>query len=293
MSHFFLGSAWMEVMRKAGHIHRSIAIHTTPDPIWLGESALLKGKYWHLYGTPEPNTENDLRQILYQAKRQKAITVQCRYNMARWVDREMLERNGCQIIEPFGTWVIDLTQDLQTLWNQLHPHHRRLVRKAMRLPDLEMRPLERLQDLVPMLESTYQRGGKSNPFSMPYLEAVQSMEDPRLIRRGVYFQDRLIAGLVVPYDAQRGYFLHGGIADDAPGGISAWMHWQIFALLRELSIPEYDLGGARPDSPDPRLRGISLFKERFGGTFKPCWYFESCFRPWTRKVHSMVLSWGQ
>ncbi len=189
-------------------------------------------------------------------------------NMARWDPDEVghLIENGRT--ESFGTYTVDLLQGIDAVRAGMHSKHRYGLRKAL-AANLEAR-----FDLSPsqfdgLMQTTYKRGGKDNPFSEPYLNRLIGNEDFSCLSIGVYSENRLEAALIVPFDNRRGYYLHGASRSDAAKGASIFGQVAAMEALISRGIPTYDLGGARAETDDKRLQGIFRFKKRFKGPFEP------------------------
>lgn len=284
---FFLDEPWLTVLSQAGMISRKRPINVNDRKLWVGEYQNFGQRKWILYGSWDEHNHQGLEHVFRQAHAAGIFQVECAFNMARWTNREILETVGATITEPFGTYVVDLSLDEQTLWSGLHGKHRNMVRRAEK-DGLEIRFNLDLDPFIALMNETYARGNKNNPFPRTYFEHLFSKRSERMLLIGAFSPAGLEAGAIVPYDMSRGWFLHGASRDNGFPGAANLVHWRTMLALRDLSVGRYDLGGARQHTDDPRLQGIFRFKERFGGMFEPCWYWCKTIHP-TRKIFHDLL----
>jgi len=50
------------------------------------------------------------------------------------------------------------------------------------------------------------------------------------------------------------------------GRANRFLHYEDIRYFKEHGYETYDLGGYAKDTQDPKLQGINVFKESFGGT---------------------------
>jgi len=209
-----------------------------------------------------------LEAVLGAARRNRVDLVESTFNMARWGEAiRDLVRDGR--VEEFGTYVVDLAAGIAAVREGIHKKHRQGLRKAEKA-DLEVRTAADPVAFAELMQLTYAHGGKDNPFTASYLRRLLAPGALSQLYVGVYERGVLAAGLVVPFDERRGYYLHGASRRDAGPGASILGQVVVMEQLVARGVPTYDLGGARRETDDPRLAGIFRFKRRFGGTFEPC-----------------------
>ncbi|MBF0126848.1 MAG: GNAT family N-acetyltransferase, partial [Magnetococcales bacterium] len=183
-----------------------------------------------------------------------------------------------EVSMPFGTYLVPLAATPEALWSGLHPHHRRQISKAKKA-GVEVVWHWDATRFHPLLEETYALGGKKTQFSVPYLRTLLHHLQGRVLTVGAVNAGELVAALMIPHDAARGYYLHGGRSVGAPSGAAHLLHWEVMLRLRSMGVGAYDLGGARLETEDPRLAGIFTFKSRFGGLFEPCVWWRADVQP--------------
>ncbi|MBF0141127.1 MAG: peptidoglycan bridge formation glycyltransferase FemA/FemB family protein [Magnetococcales bacterium] len=281
---YFLGEAWITLLARTGSIARPRRLHVGGDAIWVGEYQNVRQRKWQLYGSDESGGSAWLQELFAQGRDAGVFQIECAFNMARWSDQELLHTLGVTITEEFGTYEIDLRGDEAALWSGVHSSHRTKINRGKR-EGLQVCFSFDCDPFISLMDQTYARGGDDNPFSRDYLQLLLATSGSDMLLVGITSPRGLEAGSIIPLDAERGYFLHGATRLDAPPGASALLHWQTMLALKERGIPLYDLGGARRETQNPRLKGIFQFKERFGGRFQPCWYWRKVIHPGRKWLH--------
>lgn len=285
---YFLSEHWITLLARTGAIARPRQLHVAGEKVWVGEYQNVHQKKWQLYGAWESGNSTWLQELFDQGKRAGVFQIECAFNMARWTDQDLLNTLGVTITEEFGTYEIDLEVPETTLWSGVHSSHRTKINRGKR-EGLEVRLAFDCDTFITLMEQTYARGGVHNPFSRVYLESLIALSGPDMMLVGIYSPRGLEAGSVIPIDSERGYFLHGATRHDPLPGASALLHWQTMLALKQRGVRCYDLGGARRETQDPRLQGIFRFKERFGGRFQPCWYWQKVIHPGRKWLHDRMV----
>ncbi|MBF0271863.1 MAG: GNAT family N-acetyltransferase [Magnetococcales bacterium] len=278
----FLGESWLRVMRDSGAVSDVVAVELGGERIHAGVVRGWGQSRWVLFGSWEPQPQQGLERLFEQARRAGAFAVESRFNMARWPEAVVCAAGG-EVSEPFGTYRVDLTQSEADLWKGVHSKHRNVIRRA-REQGVEMVVGVDRDGFIETMNATYQRGGRHNPFSAAYFASLFRHMESDMLAVSVHCRGRLQAAALIPFDAERGYFLHGATIDAPELGAANLLHWELMLALKARGVAAYDLGGARLHTDDPRLQGIFRFKERFGGPFEPCCH-------WRRTVHAGRYAW--
>ncbi len=276
----FQSPAWFALKRPGGEYRALELVRAGRRVGGLGVRSVRTAglvRRWELLAAPvaAPDETFDqaeaLRAVLAFARREGADLVECFSNMARWTHPEV----GAVLAEfeaeteAFGTYLLALAPGPEALRAGMHSEHRRLLRKA-EAAGVVVRPLLPPDPFVELMDETYGRGGKDRPFDEPYLRRL--IEAPGLDRLLVsaWTGDTLEAAAIVPYDRERGYYLHGASRTGCAQGATVAVQMAVISGLAAAGVVAYDLGGARRETTDERLRGIFRFKERVGGVFEDC-----------------------
>ena len=273
----FLGRGWCEHSREPGGFlflelireGQRVALCTVRDQRLPGVFRL-----WDLPAEPDlldpaVTQAEALEALLHLARRNSVDLLQSFSNMARWTDPAVPGKVAEGELLPFGTYVVDLTPGLDAVIAGMHKKQRHALRKGQRSSVTTRDSLD-AGAFVALMDETYERGGKKQPFSSRYLHRLIDGPQVPLIAVSAYAEDKLQAAVLIPHDAQRAYFLHGAARAQPVEGASVVAHGRAIELMIERGVAEYDLGGARRETDDERLGGIFKFKKRFGGEFEDC-----------------------
>jgi lipid II:glycine glycyltransferase (peptidoglycan interpeptide bridge formation enzyme) len=180
---------------------------------------------------------------------------------------------------PYGSFVIDLTQPEETLWNKFHSKHRNVVRNAAK-KGVEIRSgIEHLKTAFELVRDTLKRSD---------LGFVNYAELERLVLGLGEHVKIFIAEhqgvahgcAVVPFSGYGAYYLYGGSISNPVSGAMNLLQWEAIRMLRNLGVKRYDFVGARINpEKDSKQEGLMKFKERFGGQLARGYMWKCPIRP--------------
>jgi hypothetical protein len=208
------------------------------------------------------------------------------------------------IAAPYGTYLVDLSQDESTLWKAVHPKHRNMVRSAERSGLRVRLAPESLELAAGLVEDSFRR---SAPRFIDQLRLkwrfsrTSIVSEARSLGEHVAVlvaesQGQIQAAAIVPFSEPSAYYLHGGSADGARPGAMNLLQWEIMKHFKALGVRSYNFVGARLDpEPGSKQEGIVNFKKRFGGVLVAgfMWkYVLSPSRGWVYAVASRLRGGG-
>jgi Acetyltransferase (GNAT) domain len=206
---------------------------------------------------------------------------------------------GCTDISG-QTWIADLRDDIDAIWNRLEGRARTIVRKA-EAAGMTIRLSASKEDWRPFFQLhqvTYRRLG------VPiYPEALFRAIFEQLIPADLCYvqfaelNGELIAAQNIACYKQGGYFWHG-FASDAGRNSNAmtflWWH-SIKNLVRNGKLQWMDCGDAVLNAREGKLRQLSDFKRSFGGSLYPVFrgQINGTHKLYNRLFHLKGLVTGQ
>lgn len=196
------------------------------------------------------------------------------------------------IAAPYGTYIIDLGQPEETLWANLHPKHRNVVRNAMK-KGVEIRSgPEYLNTAYELVRNTLKR---SRLGFMNYREfkrfALALGENLKILV--AYHQGVAQGCAVVPFSDYSAYYLYGGSISHPLTGAMNLLQWESMRMFRTMAVRRYDFVGVRisPEKESKQER-LMTFKQRFGGSLVqgymwkyPIWRLK--YAVYSKAVHFM------
>ncbi len=168
---------------------------------------------------------------------------------------------------PFGSHIVDLNQDQETLWSNVHSKHRNVIKKA----EKEGVVIEKgtndklLQDYHKVDIETWER---SNVVAngLDHLNKLVKELKENIVFYVAYKDDEPQAGAIFYYNQEICYYMHGSSRNHSFTGSSNLLHWTAMLDMKAAAVRKYSFVGARiNEDPDSKYHGIQRFKERFGG----------------------------
>lgn len=192
----------------------------------------------------------------------------------------------------FGSYIIDLTHSLETIYNKIHPKHRNVIRNAENKNVSIKYGLSQLKAFYGLYEKTMER---SNMYCEPltYFETLGNTLSENKIVCGVAYCDEIPeCALLMPYTAYSTYYLYGAsIAKPSITGTMNFLHWETMKLMKNRKVNRYDFVGARlSDISNTKLEGIQNFKQRFGGQLKEGYMFKKDLSNFKCNIYDSLVS---
>jgi lipid II:glycine glycyltransferase (peptidoglycan interpeptide bridge formation enzyme) len=170
--------------------------------------------------------------------------------------------------EEFTTIVIDLTQDLETIWERMHKNScRRLINKAIK-EGVVIRVNQDYDTFFDMHSEFRKSKGLSE-----YNIDIEFMK-----KNGTLFvsefEGNIIGGIFCLSDDKNFRAMIGGsrrleenvIIHRLSGVANRLVIWEAIKYAKEMGIVNFDMGGYYTGKePDPQKEGINKFKSSFGG----------------------------
>lgn len=182
----------------------------------------------------------------------------------------------------FGSFVIDLKLDEDTLLARMHKDHRTEIRQGLRRGVTVSFDAD-LATFYEMYRQTTERAGI-------YREPIETFQ---AMQRTLGAEGRMtcavahdangtpMGGALVLHSRYSGYYSYGASIPNIPvaGAIKA-LHWQIMRFLKARGVDRYDFVGARMSSVQGTpLEGVQRFKGRFGGNLNEGWLWKLDLNP--------------
>jgi len=233
--------------RRIGPVVRHLIL-TRGAPLDAVERLSSRHRLFHFLGIVSLNdfsgSENVPRMVAGRAMRQ--------VNSARWFG--------------VGTFVLDLRETEETLWNRITSRERSQCRSArdrgVRVVLQDRPSSEDLSEFLCLYEPVAWERNLERP-TMAKLEAIASTGALTLARCASGSGAVKIVNLIYRAHDQ-GYLLFSAKSHEVPAGTGRLVHWETARDLKHRGYHFYDLGLV--GSQDPR-DGVFLFKRSLGGTF--------------------------
>ena len=184
-------------------------------------------------------------------------------------------------VSSWGTFLVDLTADVDVLWKNLNRAARKCINKCRR-ENVQVRhvtdPHEYWRSYARIKKET---GHPVNPKHVA--QAVLEEDTEHYYARFVAMQDNQVL-------ATLGAYLFNGVATEVASSLSHvareaslpaqdLLHWELMLYAKTQGCHTFDLAGVNPDSTDPKDAGIRRFKEKWGGRYVEFYRYEKRLPP--------------
>jgi hypothetical protein len=191
------------------------------------------------------------------------------------------------------TWMVDLRVGREGLWQGLEGRARTAIRKAQREGVTLRDALPGQEDLDTYFAlhlATCARTG-APPHPRRYFESIWRHFLPQRLARILFAQrnGRVIAARnFAVYKGGVGIWTAAGLDEAGSLGANALLQWEAMRTFADEGVEWSDNGEGFPGASDPKLRGLSQFKQSFGGDLVPFYRGRMDFRSRSLRVLDAV-----
>lgn len=188
----------------------------------------------------------------------------------------------------FGNYVIDLTQDEESLFANVTSKHRNMIRRGERGEIIvKYGGTELLPDYITVDKQTWRRNDIDIDHTAYYTEYVNTLKDNVVV--GVAYKDGVPqCGLIGCYNRQMFYYMFGASADRPEPGSTHLLQWKTILRMKAAGVQAYNFVGCRLNvDPGSKYENIQHFKKGFGGVLREC----NLFRMTLRRTKKRLFDW--
>jgi hypothetical protein len=194
---------------------------------------------------------------------------------------------------PFGSFRLRLhgrTED--EIFASFHSDYRNKIRAAVR----QGAQVRFGRDQFPAFYQLHAATMAQTGMPCESLEAMTRLYDvlaqtDRVLCAVVYFEERPLGGVFVPWTRHSGHYTHGGSGEDVqPAGAVRLLHWEVIRELLRRGVDHYDFVGARLTSVEgTKLEFIQRFKSRFGTQLHEGYLWKYDISPWRSRLYDWLV----
>jgi hypothetical protein len=196
---------------------------------------------------------------------------------------------------PYGTYIIDLEQPEESLWDNLHSKHRNVIRNAMKNGVEIQSGVEHMDTAYELVRATLKRSRLGFMGFEKFQRMVLGLgENVKIMiaRHGGVMQ----GCAVIPFSAHSAYYVYGGSVPNPQTGAMNLLHWEAIRLFRDLGVKRYDFVGVRINpEKGTKQDGLMMFKQRFGGDLRNGYMWKHSLHrsiPWAYSIGVRLLRGG-
>lgn len=168
---------------------------------------------------------------------------------------------------PFGTYEINLVDDIDKLFYNIQPRYRSAINNASK-GEIEIKfGYKVLKDFYSINKKTLERS-KMWVFEYNYFEKMIEHMKNNVLCAVAYYKGKPEGGVLCMYSNYGAYYLYGASEEKVSNsGLIKFLHWEVIKYFKGIGVGKYDFVGARLTNViGTKLEGIQKFKERFGST---------------------------
>lgn len=173
-------------------------------------------------------------------------------------------------LQPRAEWGLDITPDIETLWQSFHKHaryHVRLSERAAAEVTLYTPHDAPLDALYSLMQTTGQRDAFGIFDKSYYAAYLKTLRDDEGFVVLVSIEGMPAAvGVFVVYDGQAHYVFAGSSNDYRKIAPAYAVIWHALQQAKKRGCVLFNFGGVSDDVKGQHLAGVSGFKSRFGGS---------------------------
>jgi hypothetical protein len=193
------------------------------------------------------------------------------------------------IAAPYGTYIINLEQPEETLWDNLSSTHRRKIRLAMKQGVQIRSGMEHVETAYTLVRETFKRSKlcfMGHDAFRRYVYGLGNNVKVLVANHG----GRIQGCVVIPFSNYSAYYVYGGSVPEPITGAVNLLHWEAIRQFRELGVKRYDFVGVRIN-PDlgTKQEGLKMFKQRFGGKLIQGYMWKYSLSPLTYSIYSLAI----
>lgn len=190
---------------------------------------------------------------------------------------------------PYGTYIIDLTQSEEVLWNNLHQKHRNVIRNAINKGVEIKYVISNVYDMYELIRDTHRRSAQSFiNYETFYRRVIGFGHNIAFIT--AYYQNEIQGCAIIPFSDYSAYYLYGGSIAKPLTGAMNLLQWDAIKHFHNQGVKRYNFVGVRikPDKGS-KQEGLRRFKERFGGQLVQGYMWKYSFRPVKYTAYSLAV----
>ncbi len=180
---------------------------------------------------------------------------------------------------PYGSYVVDLTQTEEALWNKVHSKHRNVIRNAQKKGVVVREDPAALEAAYELIKQTQARSKLGFMSLAAFRRSVEAL-GPNVKILLADHEGTTQGCAVIPYSTHCAYYLYGGSIPGPLSGAMNFLQWEAMRLFKAAGVKGYDFVGVRinPDR-ESKQYGLLMFKERFGGHLLQGYIWKYPIRP--------------
>lgn len=188
----------------------------------------------------------------------------------------------------FGSYVMDLSFDEETLMSNIHTKHRNVIKKAEKDGILVSCDEQNRERCIALIQETLVRQ------HIPVIgsDFLKQLAVVKYVDYWIAEYNGEVHGAAIILWAghQTAYYMFGGSNKKTHSGAMNLLHWNAIKKMKERGVKYYDFVGARLNPEEgSKYEGIQRFKSRFGGELKQGYLWKMPLNALKYKLFNLLL----
>jgi hypothetical protein len=182
---------------------------------------------------------------------------------------------------PFGSHVVDLSLEEDSLFANVHSKHRNVIKKAQK----DGVVIEKgnsgkfIDEYAKMDVDTWKRSNRASSGKSAIANQMECLGDNAVIYLA-YLDGEVQSGALYYYNDQMCYYMHGANKNNPHNGAGNLLQWQAMLDMKANGVKRFSFVGCRiNEDENSKYHGIQRFKERFGGELVQGYMFKKTLNP--------------
>jgi hypothetical protein len=193
------------------------------------------------------------------------------------------------VVAPYGTFIKDLSQPEETLFNEVYPDCRKNIRRAIRDEVQVKSGMQYLDATYNLIADTLKRSNlkfkKHSEFKKPLLAISENVRISIAECEGV-----IQACLVTPFSDNSAYSWYSGTIENPVKGAMHLLQWEAIRQFHSMGVKRFNFTGVRINpEKGSKQEGIMNFKLRFGGKLVQGYIWKYSFNPLKFAAYSVAV----
>lgn len=193
------------------------------------------------------------------------------------------------IAAPYGSYVVDLSQQEDMLWSNISHKYRKDIRSAINKGVLIKSGIEYIKTAHKLVKDTFKRSAVPFMSFDNFKRMVLGLGENVKVLIAEY-QGIAQSCTVYPFSDHSAYAVYGGSILSPISGSMKLLQWEAIRLFRNCGVRRFDFVGARINPErGSKQEGITLFKQYLGGRQVQGYIWKYPFHPMKYAVYSLAV----
>ena len=191
---------------------------------------------------------------------------------------------------PFGSHVVDLANDEEVLFSNVHSKHRNVIKKAQKdgVVIEKGRTDKLIDDYYNLDVQTWNRSGRKSSGKERIRRQIEDLGENAIIYMA-YIDGEAQSGALYYFNDNMCYYMHGANKNNPHIGSGNLLQWRAMMDMKSQGVRKFSFVGCRiNEDENSKYHGIQRFKERFGGPVVEGIMFKKVLNPYMSSLSCLM-----